>query len=131
MPVPDDIGVMSVEVSRRTHETIGDAVRNAAEILRPGLTRTLAGQRELWLVAIGRPVHPGNKVAAYRLDRERLWTAIEKAGLAIPAGPRVETRVDYRDGSFGYVGGINFDIVELPLALDATRTLNAVCLNAA
>lgn len=129
LTLPDDVGVLSVELNRPSQETVDAVVADASSILRSALVWAMAsGQHQLWLLAFGQPVKGSSRVAAYHAERDRLWTAMQKRGVGVPGGRRSEIKVEYEDGSLGFGGSIRIDAVDLPVALEVTRRENAVCL---
>lgn len=87
-----------------------------------------SGQHQLWLLAFGQPVKGLSRVAAYHVERDRLWIAMQKRGVGVPGGRRSEIKFEYEDGSLGFGGSIRVDAVDLPVALEVTWRENAVCL---
>lgn len=129
LALPDDVGVLSVELNRPSQETVDAVVAGASSILRSALVSAMpSGQHQLWLLAFGQPVKGPGRVAAYHAERDRLWGAMQKRGVGVPGGRRSEIKVEYEDGSLGFRGSIRIDAVDLPVALEVTRRENAVCL---
>ncbi len=126
--LPNDIDVLTVQLRRRSMESIELVVAQASEMLRLALANSTSPGNSFWLAAWGNPVDPRNKVGAYLARRDGLWAAVEKTGIVLPEGPRNEAEVNYDDGSFGFGGSINFALNEIPVALELTRRKNAICL---
>jgi hypothetical protein len=127
LPIAADIGVLSLEILRGPREDLVSAVAEASGVL--ATSRAFASDvLRLTLAAAGRSVDPSAKLAAYNVERDKLWVTLQREGLAIPAGSRRESRVQYGDGSFGFGGTIDLELVELSKALEITRTVNAVCI---
>ncbi|MFY1633362.1 hypothetical protein ACN27F_08785 [Solwaraspora sp. WMMB335] len=129
LALPDDLGVLSVDLHRSSQETVDAVVADASSIFHSALVSTMpSDQHQLWLLAFGQPVKGSSRVAAYLAERDRLWIAMQKRGVGVPGGRRSEIKVEYEDGSLGFGGSIRINAVDLPVALEVTRRENAVCL---
>jgi hypothetical protein len=129
--VPAAVGVTSVEVRRRVDESVASAAVVSATALgaapelpgrdaaaRPG--KNLAG-------GSGEADSPSSRIAVYLAKRDKLWAALEKAGVALPDGSRTETEITHSDDVLRFGGAIELTSTELPMALEVTRCENAVC----
>jgi hypothetical protein len=129
LDLPNDLAVISVEVTRFLNQTIGEAVEDASALLGSSLAALgLAEQHGLWLVAAGAPIKRTDKVAAYRASRGKIWGVIERQGISIPAGSRSDLEIPLPDDSFILAGSVELELGELQTALRVTRLADAVCL---
>jgi len=127
--VSASVGVASVEVRRRIDESIDSAAVVAATTLGRAVDELLSPeQTTLWLVALGRPTPRSNRIAAYKAERDGLWTALEKSGVELPDGSRAESSIARSDDVLWFGGAIEVTAAELPVALEVTRRENAVCI---
>lgn len=125
--IPSDLGVLSLELQRTPHEKLPEAVAEASGALRSGLDPVLGpGPYQLWLLCLGKPHRSSSRVGAYHAERDKLWAAMEKTKTGLPQGRRIEARVQY-GVDFGFAGSIEFELGDLPVALEVTRVENAVC----
>lgn len=126
--VPAAVGVASVGVRRRADESVASAAVVAATTLGAALGEIMPPEQgKLWLLALGQPTSRTNRVAAYHAERDKLWAALEKPGVALPRGSRTEFEVAYSDDVLRFGGVIEFMTAEFSVALEVTRRENAVC----
>ncbi|MEU4807182.1 hypothetical protein [Actinosynnema sp. NPDC023587] len=78
-------------------------------------------------MGIGRPTLRSNRVAAYNAGQDKLWVALEKSGIVLPAGSRAESEIEPSADVLRFCGAIELTTAELPLALEVTRRENAIC----
>jgi len=123
------ISVLTVAIRRDPAEAMAPTAAAASAVLAVGLQRVLSGREMCSLVAVGKPSSRSTRVAAYHAERDKLWGALEKAGLKLPPGERFESEVTGDgDDRIRFAGMIRFAIEELPAALEITRTSTAVCI---
>ena len=126
--VPAAVGVASVEVRRGVDESVASAAVVSATALGAALGEMLPpDQGKIWLVALGRPTLRSSRLAVYLAERDKLWAALEKAGVALPDGSRTETEITHSDDVLRFGGAIELTSTEFPMALEVTRCENAVC----
>jgi hypothetical protein len=128
MDLPASLGVLPVEARRSSTEPTAAAVGRASTVLAGGLARSVPAERAaLWLLALSRPAPRGNRLGVLLATRAGVWHGLEKDGVAVPGGPRSETPVHYPDAdAMGFGGSIRFPVRDLAVALEVTRTQNAV-----
>jgi hypothetical protein len=128
MDLPGGLGILPVEVHRSSTERTAAAVGRASRVLASGLARSVpADQAALWLLALSRPAPRGNRLGVLLATRAGVWNGLQKDGVALPGGPRSETPVQYTDAdAMGFGGSIRFPMSDLAVALEVTRTENAV-----
>lgn len=128
MDLPAGLGVLPVEARRSSTEATAAAVARASALLASGLVRSVpAGQAALWLLALSRPAPRGNRLGVLLATRAGVWHGFEKDGVAVPGGPRSEIPVHFPDAdAMGFGGSIRFPVSDLAVALEVTRTENAV-----
>jgi hypothetical protein len=126
--IPDTVDVSSVEVRRQADESVASAAALAATTLGTALSEIMdPDQGRLWLVTLGQPLTRPSRVAAYNAERDKLWAALEKSGVALPRGSRAEVAMAQSDDVLQFGGVIEFKTTELSVALQVTRRENAVC----
>lgn len=128
--VPSEMGVLSIQVQRRSGESIDLAATNVSALLATALTPVLEAQRcRLWLVALGSPVSRSSKLAAYRAERDALWGTWEAAGVHLPGGSRSEMEMANSPEVLRFAGCIELPSGnDLQIALEVTRRENALVL---
>lgn len=74
LSLPDDVGVLSIEMARAPSETMEAAVARAAGERRLALANSsIAGHHKLGLLVAGRAVRTDDRVAALNSARLGLW----------------------------------------------------------
>ncbi|MGY2061176.1 hypothetical protein ACW9HQ_40425, partial [Nocardia gipuzkoensis] len=125
-----DIGVLSVDATRQPMEDMSDAVTDAAGLLGTaiGAVPEISGP-VLRLMAVGRPVPRKSRLAVYLAHRDRFWGALERDGVEVPQGTRVDWEIEGQEDELRYGGSIELATpADLPVALEITRTGSAVVL---
>jgi hypothetical protein len=126
--ISNTVGVASLDVRRRADESIASAVAVTATALGATVGEIMApGQGKLRLLALGQPFSRSNRVAAYNAEKDKLWAALEKSGVALPRGSRTEVEVTRSDDVLQFGGFIEVAASELAVALEVTRRDNAIC----
>lgn len=124
--VSPELGVLSIQVQRRSRESIDSAISDAAKLLGASLSPLLEARHgRLWVVALGRPVPRSSRLAAYRAERDGLWKALQTSGVRLPDGSRVEAEIANSPDVLRFGGYIELT-GELQVGLDLTRCANAV-----
>jgi hypothetical protein len=127
--LPDEIGVLTVQVERPGSERPDSAVARVSRLLEVGLIGSASVVRyDLWLLALGSTVPRARRRGVLLATRAGLWGGLEIGGIAVPAGPRSEMEIDYPEiSALGFAGGVRFGPDELAVGIEVTRTRNAVC----
>jgi hypothetical protein len=124
LSLPEDMGVLSVEVSVNYPETTEQLVAKASAGLRPIFSDE--EQRACLLLASG-PLERSDRLVVLKAAKGKVWGWLRAADVMLPAGPRQETEVPLSGTAFVLAGWIGIDPDGLPLALGATRVMNGVC----
>ncbi|RDI68420.1 hypothetical protein DFR76_102821 [Nocardia pseudobrasiliensis] len=109
---------------------MSDAVTDAARLLGTGLGAVpgISGPA-LRLMAVGRPVSRKSRLAVYLAHRDRFWGALERDGVEVPQGTRIDCEIEGQEDELRYGGSIELaSPADLPAALEITRTGSAVVL---
>jgi hypothetical protein len=129
LDLPGEVGALIVGARRSAAEPMAAAVARASGLLEAGLVRAVpAEEAGLWLLALGNPTRRAHRVAALLALRAGLWGALEQDDVGLPEGSRAETVLDYPVvESTGFGGSIALRVDDLTVALEVTRTQNALC----
>lgn len=123
-----DLRAVTVTVTRATTVPISVAAERSALAARALLGGAFPRKNAGWTLAARTPPQAGlNRLGLHLTGRNRLWAAMEHDGHRLPTGPRHERMIMDQPGP--WVGSIDIEFRDLPIAVELTRTGLAACVS--
>ncbi|WP_141711480.1 hypothetical protein [Jiangella alba] len=119
-----DITALTVECPVTRSALEETARRSANELIRTAQLASLESRWNWGLIAVS-TIRPTNRLAAHLAERRTFWELAARAGTKLPPGERIEIDLG---SSQRRAGEIALSLIDLPAAMDLTRTADMICI---